>query len=224
MTALLEAQNVARRHPQDGRWLLDHVALALQPGERLAIAGPSGSGKTLLLRALSLLDPFDNGCVLWKGRSPRPAEIPEFRRSAIYLHQRAALLDGAVEAALQRPFALAVHRGRTFDRPRIVALLERLGRNESFLEQRVESLSGGEIQIAALLRTIQLDPAVLLLDEPTAALDPPTAAAVEQLLDHWLAESPHDRAMIWVTHDAAQASRVAERILRMEGGRVVGSG
>ena len=222
MTTLLEARNIARRHPGEPRWLLQQVSVELHAGERLAVQGPSGSGKTLLLRSLAMLDPVDEGDVFWQGRTLRPAEVPSFRRSAIYLHQRAALLDEIVEAALRRPFTLAVHRHRQFDRKRIIDLLDQMGRNDSFLAQRVSELSGGEIQMVALLRAIQLDPTVMLLDEPTAALDPHTATTVEALFGRWLAEKPNERAMIWVTHDAVQANRVADRTLRMEGGRIAG--
>jgi putative ABC transport system ATP-binding protein len=228
MPILLELRNAARRHPNEPRWLLDHVSLTVNAGDRLAVAGPSGAGKTLLLRAMAMLDPLDEGSVSWQGRILRPADIPNFRRSAIYLHQRAVLPgDGArgdtVEAALRRPLALAVHRRRQFDRPRIVAWLDQLGRGPSFLEQPLTGLSGGEIQIVALLRAIQLEPRILLLDEPTAAIDSTAAAAVEQLVGRWWSESPRDRATVWVTHDAAQTSRVAQRIVRMENGRVVAS-
>jgi putative ABC transport system ATP-binding protein len=221
---LLELRNVARRHPTEPRWLLDHVSLALRAGDRFAVSGPSGAGKTLLLRSMILLDPFDQGEVLWRDRPLHPAEIPDFRRSAIYLHQRAVLpCDSShgetVEDALRRPFSLAIHRQRSFDRPKILALLESLKRGATFLEQPVSGLSGGEIQMTALLRAVQLDPMVLLLDEPTAAIDPAAAAAVEQLVDRWWTEKPQERALIWVTHDAAQAQRVADRTMRMENGK-----
>jgi putative ABC transport system ATP-binding protein len=224
MPILLEIQDVARRHPTEPRWLLDHVSLKLQAGDRLAVAGPSGAGKTLLLRAMIQLDPIDEGEVRWRGHPIRPAEIPNFRRSAVYLHQRAVLFSDSahgdtVKDALLRPFSLAIHRGRSFDQTRILALLDHLGRRPEFLDQPVSGLSGGEIQIAALLRAIQLDPVVLLLDEPTAAIDPIAAAAVEQLVDRWWSEQPTERALVWVTHDAAQTERVAQRILRMENGR-----
>ena len=105
-------------------------------------------------------------------------------------------------------------------RPWILELLGRLGRARSFLANRVADLSGGEIQIVALLRAVQLDPSVLLLDEPTAALDGQTTTAVEQLLKDWVAESPDNRAMVWVTHDTDQAGRVAERTLCIQRGRL----
>lgn len=228
MPVLLELRDAARRHPTEPRWLLDHVSLALCAGDRFAVNGPSGAGKTLLLRSMILLDPFDQGEVLWHDRLLRPAEIPDFRRSAIYLHQRAVLpcdpsRGDTVEDALRRPFSLAIHRQRSFDRPRILALLESLGRGAAFLEQSVSSLSGGEIQMTVLLRAVQLDPVVLLLDEPTAAIDPAAAATVEQLVNRWWSEKPKERALIWVTHDAAQAQRVADRTVRMEGGKFLGN-
>jgi putative ABC transport system ATP-binding protein len=129
-----------------------------------------------------------------------------------------------VEGALRWPLALAVHRRQPFDRERILDLLDQLGRGPAFLDQPLAGLSGGEMQIVALLRAVQLDPLVLLLDEPTAAIDPAAAAAVEQLVGRWWSELPQARAMIWVTHDAAQAERIAKRTLHMEGGRLVDGG
>ena len=205
MPALLEAHNLVRRQPFGDRRLLEDISLALHPGDRAAVAGPSGSGKTLLLRALSLLDPIDGGRVLWHGQPIRNQEVPGFRRRAIYFHQRPAIFAETVEQALRQPLALEVHRRRKFDKPWIVDRLAALGRSEDFLEQKVANLSGGEMQITALLRGLQLDPNVLLLDEPTSALDPQTAAAVEQWLGAWIDQSADSRAMIWVTHDVNQA-------------------
>jgi putative ABC transport system ATP-binding protein len=199
---------------------LEDISLTLDPGERLAIRGPSGSGKTLLLRALALLDPLDAGGVVWSGKPLRGDAIPDYRRHVIYLHQRPALFEGTVETSLREPFALRVHRSRAFDRGRVLQLLEDLGRDASFLDQAPRDLSGGEAQLVALLRAIQLEPSVLLLDEPTAALDPRSAQAVERLVDRWLAEAADRRALIWVSHDAAQGARMTHRSLIMNAGRI----
>ena len=137
------------------------------------------------------------------------------------MHQRPALIDDTVEAALQHPFRLGVHRGKNFNRDRAVALLGELGRDAGFLEKHVGDLSGGEQQITALVRAVQLDPQVLLLDEPTSALDPPTAQAVERLLVEWAATAPDQRALVWVSHDAAQARRIGDRRMLMESGRLL---
>ena len=219
-TILLQARNIGRRHPGGGRWLLENISLDVPAAGRLSITGPSGSGKTLLLRALAMLDKLDRGEVRWKGRPVHRDAVPPFRKEVVYLHQRPALGEETVEVALRRPFSLGVHRRQEFDRPRIVGLLEQLGRDESFLAGRAADLSGGEIQIASLLRTIQLEPMVLLLDEPTAALDRQTTTAVEELLRRWVAESSEQRALVWVTHDAKQARRVAEKTLEVKSGMI----
>jgi putative ABC transport system ATP-binding protein len=199
---------------------LDDVSLPLESGARAALTGPSGAGKTLLLRALARLDPLDRGTVRYQGRVVQHDAVPVYRASVIYLHQRAALLEPTVEAALRRPFDLKVHRQRRFDRERAIRLLAGLGRDETFLTKRVAELSGGEIQITALVRALQLDPAILLLDEPTAALDGPTAVAVERLITHWLDENP-ERVMVWVSHNEAQARRVGRTAVHIEAGRIV---
>jgi putative ABC transport system ATP-binding protein len=217
---LLEARHLRRQHPDGVRWLLDDISLTVGAADRLALSGPSGSGKTLLLRALAVLDPLDGGQVCWQDRPVRRDCVPAFRSAVIYLHQRASLLDDRVEAALRQPFALAVHRKRQFRRERIIQWLARLDRDHSFLEKTVADLSGGEMQIVSLLRALQLDPVILLLDEPTAALDPQTAAAMERLLGDWVADPAAGRAFVWVTHAAEQAQRVGQQILYMRDGRV----
>jgi UDP-glucose/iron transport system ATP-binding protein len=217
---LLEAQEIGRRRDGGEGWLFRGLSLRLGAGERLAVAGPSGAGKTLLLRALALLDPLDEGEVRLRGAAPAAAEVPPFRRQVAYLHQRPALFEGSVEDNLRRPFALATQRGRRFDRERLAAWLGELGRDGGFLAKSTRDLSGGEAQITALLRLLQLAPSVLLLDEPTASLDADTAARAEALLGRWLADGPGERAWIWVSHDRGQAARLASRTLVLDGGRL----
>jgi len=217
---LLEARHLGRRHPDGQSWLLKDVNLELHAAECLAVVGPSGSGKTLLLRALALLDPLDQGEVCWDGRPIHRDRVPDYRSQVIYVHQRAALPSGTVDAALRQPFALARYRRRSFDPQGIVRRLEQLGRDESFLAKQIRDLSGGESQIVALLRAMQLDPAAMLLDEPTAAMDPATTQAAETLLARWMEEAPGGRALVWVSHDAAQTGRIGRRRIRLESGRV----
>jgi len=200
--------------------MLDDVSVQIRAGARLSIAGSSGAGKTLLLRALAMLDPVDAGKILWHGRPVMHDGVPRFRQQAIYLHQRPALLEEDVEAALRRPFRLAAHRRRSFERERIVKWLGQLGRDGTFLAKQTRELSGGEIQLVALLRAVQLDPTVLLLDEPTAAIDSAATQAVEQWLCQWIDQPNSGRAFVWVTHDKTQADRVAETNLHMAHGRL----
>ena len=130
------------------------------------------------------------------------------------------MIADTVEAALGHPYDLRVHRHQRFDRDRAVELLAALGRDAAFLQKTVGDLSGGEIQITSLVRALQLNPTILLFDEPTAALDGPTAAAVEQLITAWLDEDAA-RAMVWVSHNLEQAQRVGRTIGTMEAGRLV---
>jgi putative ABC transport system ATP-binding protein len=220
-TFLLEARGISRRVPGGDGWLLQDICLGVGAGERVALAGPSGAGKSLLLRALALLDPLDAGAVYWHGRPVADADVPACRRHVMYLQQRPALFEGDVEANLREPFTLKAYRGRHFDRPRVLGLLAELGRDESFLSRSHRDLSGGEAQIVALLRALQLGPDVLLLDEATAALDPAAVQAFEKLVAGWLAEAPAGRAAVWVSHDPAQAARVAQRAVFVRGGRIV---
>jgi putative ABC transport system ATP-binding protein len=194
--------------------------MAIGPGDRLAVIGPSGAGKTLLLRALAMLDPLDEGILQWKGRRISGMDVPAYRREVIYLHQRPALVQGSVETNLRYPFTLGVNRRSSFDKNRILDLLESIGRMASFLEKSSRNLSGGEAQVVALLRALQFDPSILLLDEPTTSLDLGTARAIEELLLRWLSEAPAERAFLWVSHDSDQVRRVADRCLRMQCGRL----
>jgi putative ABC transport system ATP-binding protein len=138
----------------------------------------------------------------------------------VYLHQRPSLFEGSIESNLRQPFSLKVNRRSSFDRNRILELLDGVGRPASFLERSSRDLSGGETQIVALLRALQLDPSILLLDEPTTSLDEATSRAIEELIRRWLGEAPADRASIWVTHDSLQARRIADQWLRMRRGRL----
>lgn len=215
---MLEARSIARR--AGDHWLLRPLDLEIAGGERIVLSGPSGSGKTVLLRALALLDPLDGGEIRLDGRPIEPRGVPAYRCRVGYLHQAPALADGTVEANLRRPFDLAAHRGQRFDRASAVGLLRRLGRDESFLRRRRGDLSGGEAQIVALVRLLQLAPSILLLDEPTAALDPDSAERARTLLAEWQAGDGGGRAYVWVTHDAALARRVAGRRLHLADGRL----
>lgn len=218
--AILTARDLGRCDASRTRWLLRGVSLHLNAGERLVVVGPSGSGKTLLLRALAYLDPLDAGELLWRGAALTPSNIPAFRGQVIYIHQRPALIEGTVADNLAYPFSLALHKKRRYDGERIERWLAALGRSADFLSKHSRDLSGGESQITALLRAIQLDPEVLLLDEPTAALDSTAARAVEQCIEQWFREDAQRRSMVWVSHNAEQADRMADRVIAVEAGTV----
>jgi putative ABC transport system ATP-binding protein len=216
---LISACDLGRRR-EEGGWLIRDVELTLRGGDRVAVVGPTGSGKSVLLRALGCLDAIDQGNLCWRGRAIADAEVPPYRANVVYLHQRAAMFDGTVQDNLRLPFSLRVHKGKPFDRDWAVAQLGLLDRPATFLEKDVRDLSGGEAQIVALTRALGLAPTVLLLDEPTAALDAVTTSQLETLVERWLAATDGARAFIWVTHEEAQADRVATVVWRMQDGHL----
>lgn len=218
-TGLIDAQGMTRRDARSGKVLLAPTDFSLRAGMRVAVTGPSGSGKSVLLRALALLDPLDGGRVLWRGKPIRRSAIPRYRRSVAYLRQRPAQTDGTVESQLRYPYSLAVYRDLRFDRARAEQLAARAGRGADFLDKRASELSGGEAQIAALLRVLQLDPDVLLLDEPTSALDVSVQAEILNLLRRLHRERA--LTMILVSHNLAVVGFLCQRVAVMQHGEIV---
>lgn len=215
----LEGRALSRRRA-DGGWLVREATLVVQPGERIAVRGESGAGKTVLLRALAALDPLQGGALWWSGEELTGSALPLYRSLAIYLHHRPALIEGTVEENLALPFSLAVHAARKLDRERARSLLDALGKPTAFLAKSQAELSGGEAQIAALVRTLLVEPALLLLDEPTASLDAKSATLVERTLRAWLDEAPAKRALVCASHDLAFTEELCSRRLEVCAGNL----
>ncbi len=186
--------------------------------------GKSGSGKSLLLRSIALLEPWDSGTIRWQEREIAGQSACRYRGEVIYVHQRAAPFEGSVEDILRRPFELRAHRDKSYDRAWILARLSEVDRDERFLSQTHDQLSGGEGQLVAVLRAIQLAPQVLLLDEPTSALDPQSVRQVEQLIQDWFDGDAKRRALVWVSHDLSQTMRVCDQVRFMRDGQIHAEG
>jgi putative ABC transport system ATP-binding protein len=201
-------------------WLIRDVSFSIHYGDRLGILGPSGAGKTVLLRALAMLDPLSAGAIRWHGRVIQGDVVPVYRGHVVYLHQRPALFEGSVEDNIRYPFMLKTCQGRAFDRERVIELLVSMGRDAAFLDKSSRDLSGGEAQLVAFVRAVQLEPSILLLDEPTASLDPHTAQALEAVLERWLAARAAERALVWVSHDRDQTLRMTGRSISLRSGRI----
>ncbi|MFQ5644232.1 MAG: ATP-binding cassette domain-containing protein [Thiogranum sp.] len=190
--ALLEVNHLSRSG-------LSGISLSLEAGELVCLSGPSGSGKTLLLRALADLD-VSEGRVSLENTARQQITPTEWRRRVAYL------------PAESRWWAPQV--GDHFP-PGWQELFGRLGFSEDVATWSVERLSSGERQRLALARLLANRPAVLLLDEPTANLDPGNTGKVEHIVLSWLRE--HAAACLWVTHDQAQIARIADRVLVLDG-------
>jgi putative ABC transport system ATP-binding protein len=218
---LIQACGLTRQDAKTNRLLLDHANLTLRAGDRVGLVGPTGCGKSSLLRAITKLDRCDSGEVLYRGESICKDAVPAFRRRVIYLPQRSAFVAGTVRENLERPFQLEASESQ-FDPERAEHWLNDLANAHGILDQSAESLSGGQQQIVALVRAIALEPQVLLLDEPTAALDPELTARFEQRVMSWQEECGDEpdakHALVWTSHDADQIRRMTTRTVQMRDG------
>jgi len=182
---------------------LSPVSLDLAAGECAAVMGPSGAGKSLLLRQIADLDPGHGEAEL-AGRPRSRMRGYEWRRLVMYCQAEAGWWEDRV----------APHFA---DRAAAAAIMGRLGLAEDKLDALVNELSTGERQRLGLVRALALAPRVLLLDEPTAALDQEATGRVEDELRRCLQGGA---AILMVTHSADQAQRMARRSWRMEQGRL----
>jgi ABC-type iron transport system FetAB ATPase subunit len=178
----------------------------LHAGECIAVQGPSGAGKSVLLRMLADLDPHE-GEALLDGRSATSMPAPAWRAPVVYQ---------TAEPAWWEPTAGAHFADA--DSGFVELSLAALGLDSGILDNDIERLSTGERQRLALVRSLARRPGILLLDEPTAALDPDSVGKAEALLRAGLADG---MAILIVTHSAEQAQRLARRIFRLEQGKLV---
>jgi len=197
-----------------GAPILRSLDLVVPASGLTMLAGPSGAGKSTLLRLLNRLDDPTAGEVRWRGRPLTGWAPTELRRQVAMVFQRAPLFPGTVLDNLR--VALA-----EVDSQRAAHVLEHVGLSAEMLDQPADTLSGGEAQRMCVARALLTDPAVLLADEPTAALDSSARTRVEDL-GRTLADS--GVAVIWVSHDPEQRSRLGGRQLGIRDGQLVATG
>jgi putative ABC transport system ATP-binding protein len=184
--------------------VLRDLSLAIEPGST-AVLGPSGSGKSTLLRLLNRLADPDEGSVRFHGEDVRLVDPLELRRRAVLVPQLPAPLPGSVAENVRYGPAL---RGNHVDP---LPPLRLAGLDAAYAERDAARLSVGEQQRVMLARALALDPEVLLLDEPTAALDDRAKRGVEETLAGLTCST------VLVTHDRAQAERLAGRVVELGG-------
>ena len=209
----------------NNRALISGASGTLLAGQVTVLTGASGSGKSVLLRVLAGLLPMTTGD-FWlqsdaQNRDTRDSihEIApmHWRSQVALLAQQPQLLEGSVIDNLQLPYRLASHQHKHFNIDWHIEQLEYLERTSDFLQQDANTLSGGERQLVNTLRLLQLNPQVLLLDEPTAALDVDTSAKLVHLLINWLRREP-TRTLLWVTHDTQDIMPLADKHWHMDAG------
>src|SRR5215204_5319362 len=192
---------------EDG--IRDHCVTGVQTCALPILLGPSGSGKSTLLRLLNRLADPDEGVVRYHGRDVRELDPLELRRRVALVPQLPAPVEGSVADNVGYGPALA---GRSVDAERPLSLA---GLGREFAERDASKLSVGEQQRVMLARALALEPEVLLLDEPTAALDAEARDAVERALTGLTGVT-----MVLVTHERAQAERLAQRVVEIREGRI----
>jgi ABC-type multidrug transport system fused ATPase/permease subunit len=187
------------------RVVLRDVSFAVPRGQVLALVGASGAGKSTLLRCLNRLAEPESGTIELDGDDIRHVAPELLRRRVALVAQAPAMLPGTVEENLA--YGLDVLRAETRD-----AALAASGLDASFLPRSAKALSGGERARVALARALTREPDAILLDEPTAALDPETARVIAQTV---AALAQRDLAVILATHDHALAESVSDATLRL---------
>jgi len=202
------------------RTVVNIQAMEILRGEVFALVGPSGSGKSTLLRLLNFLEEPSSGSLDFEGFiAGRGVEIPlEHKRRVTMVFQRPMLLDRSVWENVT--FGLRL-RGQRDASQKVRRALEEVGL-EHLTRQRARTLSGGEAQRVALARAMVLEPDVLLLDEPTANLDPYNVGLIETIVRR--INSQHKTTIVLVTHNVFQAKRLATRVAFLLEGQVIEMG
>jgi phospholipid/cholesterol/gamma-HCH transport system ATP-binding protein len=218
--AIIRVKDLLVRYGE--REILHHISFDVQPGETIVILGGSGSGKSTLLRALVGLTKPTSGAVWVKGTNlerATGAELDEVRKKIGLSFQGGALIGSMT---IGENVALPLREHTNLEASTIEVMvrikLEQVGllKFQDFLPSQ---LSGGMKKRAALARAIAMDPEILFFDEPSAGLDPITAAGIDELilnLKKGLAVT-----IVVVTHELASAFLIADRIIVLDGGRIV---
>ena len=202
----------------DGRTVLQVDRLDIYVGEILALVGPSGAGKSTLLRQLNFLEQPAAGRITFEDNRLNGGAPPlKIRRKVTTVFQSPVLLSRSVTANVAYGLKVRGKGGKPIDRP-VAQALEQVGLAH-LAKASARTLSGGEAQRVALARALVVEPDVLLMDEPTANLDPYNVKMIEQIIT--AVNREQGTTVVLVTHNVFQAKRLAHRTAFLLDGRLV---
>ncbi len=192
-------------------------SLEIHRGSITVIMGPNGAGKTTLLRMMGFLEPPTSGAISFEGHNcSNGADLPiSLRRRVTMVLQTPALFHGSVEKNVA--YGLEI-RGERNNRARVEEVLEAVGLTH-LAEAKASTLSGGEAQRMVFARALAFSPDVLLLDEPTANLDPASVSLVEKLIAS--AVKDMETTVVLVTQNLFQVERLADQVTLMLNGELI---
>ena len=218
--SLIETINLCQQH--DGQHILKNINIKVDKGEVFALIGPTGAGKSTLLRLIDLIDTPTSGKIFFDGIDTsisRRLRLDVRRRMAFVL-QKPAVFNTSVYDNIA--YGLEWRGiGKTSIRQKVGSTLEMVGLSD-YKNRKARTLSGGEAQRVAIARAIAIEPEVLLLDEPTANLDPVSASRIEELITSIIKHQA--TTIIMATHDMSQGQRLANRISVLMNGEILQTG
>jgi len=198
--------------------LLQEVTLQVEAGDFILITGPSGSGKSTFLRILARFLTHTAGSVLFHGQPIEDHEAPQYRRRVAYLHQTPVVVDDTVRHNLLLPFSFKANQHRMVPSDDfLVKTLDTFLLDGLALDHPAKSLSGGQMQRLCLMRSVLLEPEIMLLDEPISALDHESRQAVEVVMET-LCRNRRIAALA-VSHQPLRVN-CASRVFELKGARL----
>jgi tungstate transport system ATP-binding protein len=202
--------------------ILKNINLRVDKGEVFALIGPTGAGKTTLLRLIDLLEMPTSGKIYFDGRdATKPKKVRfEMRRRMAFVLQKPMVFNISIYDNIAYGLKWRGAKKSSI-RQKVSSILEMIDLS-TYQNRNARTLSGGEAQRVAIARAIVTEPEVLLLDEPTANLDPLSVAKIEELIMSIIPQ--YDTTIIMATHDMSQGQRLANRIGVLINGKILQAG